>query len=92
MICSGRNREPVKLNNIDENMGLSAEYTGDDGLVRYILKLPVRYREMILLKYYHGYSTKEIAGIMGISESNASKLDQRTKKGFDELCREEGIF
>lgn len=80
-----------KVEYIEENMGFTAEYNGENGLAGCILKLPARYREMILLKYHHGYSTKEAAKIMGISESNASKLDQRAKKRLEELCREEGI-
>lgn len=81
-----------KVEYIEETMGLTAEYKGDNGLAGCILRLPVRYREMILLKYYYGYTTKEAAKIMGISESNASKLDQRAKKRLEELCREEGIM
>ena len=40
---------------------------------------------MIILKYYHGYSTKEVAEILGISDTNASKIDQRAKKKLEEL-------
>lgn len=57
-----------------------------------ISKLPPRYREVILLKYSHGYSVKEIAEILGISFAAASKLDQRAKKKLHELCEKEGIL
>lgn len=87
-----KKRKIHKVEYTEENLGLSAEYKGEDSLAGCILKLPARYREMILLKYHHGFSTKEIAKIMGISESNASKLDQRAKKRLYELCREEGIL
>lgn len=86
-----KKKKSRKVEYIEENMGFTAEYNGENGLAGCILKLPARYREMILLKYHHGYSTKEAAKIMGISESNASKLDQRAKKRLEELCREEGI-
>lgn len=80
----------VELN--EEITGMSVEYSGSNGLTKCILKLPANYREMILLKYYHGYSSKEIARMLGISEANAIKLDQRAKKKLLDFCREEGIL
>lgn len=76
----------------EEVGGIQVEYSGDDELVKCILKLDVRYREVILLKYHYGYSLREIARILGISESNAVKLDQRAKKKLMLLCKEEGIL
>ena len=64
----------------------------EHGLDWCISKLPPRYRQVILLKYSHGYSTKEIAEILCISSAAASKLDQRAKKRLYELCQKEGIL
>ena len=50
------------------------------------------YREMILLRYHHGYSVREIAGMMGISLPAAIKLDQRAKQKLKKLCEEAGIL
>lgn len=61
-------------------------------LIWCISQLSSRYREVILLKYGQGYTTKEIAEIMDISFEAASKLDQRAKKRLNELCRKEGIL
>lgn len=68
------------------------EYCKDDTLSKCILKLPSNYRHVILLKYHQGYSSKEIAKILGISEANAIKLDQRAKNKLRELCREEELL
>lgn len=57
-----------------------------------IAKLPPRYREFILLKYFQGFTTKECAELLDISPAAASKLDQRAKQKFMEICREEGIL
>lgn len=76
----------------EELMGLSAEYHGENGLAECILKLPGRYREIILLKYVHGYSIREIAAIMNIKEANAGKMEQRAKKKLRQLCEKEGIL
>ena len=76
----------------EEVIGLSVEYAGSNGLTKCILKLPANYREIILLKYYHGYTLREIAKMIGVSETNAIKLDQRAKKKLLEFCKEEGIL
>lgn len=80
--------------NLEEwkNLGLTVEYDGHNSLAACILKLPANYRECILLRYYHGYDTHEIARALGISESAAFKLNQRAKKKLLELCQEEGLL
>ena len=77
---------------IDDIQGTNAHYEGDNDLTKCILKLPARYREMILLRYHHGYSVREIAGMMGISLPAAIKLDQRAKQKLKKLCEKEGIL
>ena len=77
---------------IDDIQGTNAHYDGDNDLAKCILKLPARYREMILLRYHHGYSVREIAGMMGISLPAAIKLDQRAKNKLKKLCEEAGIL
>ena len=77
---------------IDDIQGTKAHYEGDNDLTKCILKLPARYREMILLRYQPGYSVREIAGMMGISLPAAIKLDQRAKQKLKKLCEEAGIL
>lgn len=57
-----------------------------------ILKLPVKLRNVLLLKYVHGYHYVEIGEIMGITGEDAKKTGQRAKAKLEELCREEGIL
>lgn len=77
---------------LDDIQGNGTHYEGDNSLTKYILKLPVRYREMILLRYHHGYSVREIAAMMDLSLAAAIKLDQRAKNKLKTLCEEEGIL
>ena len=77
---------------IEEIQGTNAHYEGDNDLTKCILKLPARYREMILLRYHHGYTVREIAKIMGLSLQAAIKLDQRAKNKLKKLCEEAGIL
>lgn len=76
----------------EEMMGILAEYRGENELAGCILRLPGRYREIILLKYVHGYSVKEIAAMLGLTNANAGKLEQRAKKKLRKLCEMEGIL
>jgi len=77
---------------LEEDIGISVPFPNDHTLAWCIAKLPPRYRQIIFLKYSHGYSVKEIADILGISHAAASKLDQRAKKKLEEICREEGVL
>lgn len=83
-------RQTVEL--VEEIQGVDACYEGDNDLTKCILKLPARYREIILLRYRHGYSVREIANIMNISLPAAIKLDQRAKNKLKKLCEEAGIL
>lgn len=85
-----KNHPTVEL--IDEIDGIDVHYDGDNTLTQCILQLPARYREMILLRYHHGYSVREIAGMMRISLQAAIKLDQRAKQKLKKLCEKEGIL
>ncbi len=73
----------------DDLPGVTAIYEGENTLAACILKLPARYREVILLRYYQGYSVKEVAAILGLSLSAASKLNQRAKNRLRELYEKE---
>ena len=80
-------RQVVELS--DDLPGVTAIYGGENTLAACILKLPARYREVILLRYYQGYSVKEVAAILGLSLSAASKLNQRAKNRLRELYEKE---
>ena len=74
----------------EEACGIEANSA--DELVSCILKLPARYRQFILLKYYHGYSTREIAKLLGMSSAAASKTARRAKQRLEQLCKEAGLL
>ena len=75
----------------DEDLEMpTSDYGEKELLDACILKLSEQQRTVIWLKYYDGYSLREIAGFMGISLAWAQKLDQRAKKRLSELYREDG--
>lgn len=87
-----KKKQQSEIELFEEVRGIQVVCSGDEGLVKCILKLDARYREVILLKYHYGYNLREIAQILEISEANAVKLDQRAKKKLMLLCEEEGIL
>lgn len=90
MLRSRKRHEKVEL--MEDMVCFSPDYEVKDSLTRCILKLPQRYQNVILLKYSHGYTLREIADMMGLSLAAATKLDQRAKKKLEKLCKEEGIL
>ena len=68
--------------------GMTVEYSGDNELTACLAKLPANYRNFLMLKYYHGYTTRETAKLLGLSLFNAQKLDQRAKAKLKTLCEE----
>lgn len=75
----------------DEAVGICVEYEGPNRVAGCILKLPARQRQIMILKYSHGYELKEIARMLGITYANALKIEQRAKVKLRALCEEEGI-
>lgn len=72
----------------DDELGLIVEYEGPNELTFYLSKLPAIYRQVLLLKHYHGYSSAETAKLLDLSEANIIKIDQRAKKKLKLLYTE----
>ena len=56
----------------------------DTDVLGAVLKLPIRYRTVIHLHYYCGYSTEEISKIL---KTNPSTIKTRLKRGREQLKR-----
>ena len=65
---------------LDEN--LPAPMYSDSGLAEAMQKLDKKYSIVIYLHYFEGYGTKDIALLLGITESN---VKVRLKRGRDKL-------
>ena len=51
-------------------------------LIKAVMKLPVKYREVVLLYYYQELSTKETAGVLDVPESTVSTRLRRAKQAL----------
>jgi RNA polymerase sigma-70 factor (ECF subfamily) len=88
-----RRRSRLRTEPLDEdNMGIPIVYDGENVLTACLAKLPARQREVLLLKHYHGLSSKEVAHKLGLTEANVIKIDQRAKQALRTMCREEEIL
>ena len=77
----------------DVNPELLCGYQDEDTvLAQAILKLPLNYRQVIILKYAQGYSAEEIAAILDYSLDKTRKLISRGKKKLEKLLEEEQIL
>lgn len=68
---------------LDENM-IDPEKKDESELLEYIMKLPDKYRIVLTLHYYDGYSVAEIASLMQLKENTV--LSQ-LKRGRDKLSK-----
>ena len=67
-----------------EAPGITIPVPGDFGLADAISRLPARYRELILLRYANGYSTREIAAFLGMPRKNVQKILWRAKRRLEQ--------
>lgn len=63
----------------------------DNTLASCIVELPLDYREVVLLKYFHGYTLRENAEILEISQAKAEKLNQNAKRLLKQMYGMEGV-
>ena len=88
-----RKNQKWSCEELDESaVGLPIKYEGTNDAARCLASLPARYREVLILKYVHGYSFRETARLMNTTEVNAKKLALRAKGKLETMCREEGVL
>ncbi len=65
---------------------------GSDGEVfDSVMSLPPKYRAVIHLYYYEGYSVKEIADIVGKSQTNITTMLARGRERLKKMLQKEGL-
>lgn len=58
---------------------------------RAMARLSPRYRELLLLKHWQGFSDREIGNMLSMSQSNVARTLQRAKEKLRDYLREEGV-
>ena len=86
-----RNRQKVLDVDFEEaTLGIEFPPPGDSGLSEAMAKLPVQYREILLLRYDNGYSTKELAKAMNIKQDSVRRMLGRAKEALQAALQEDG--
>ena len=73
-----------------EQLSRYYEKEEDTLLMDSLLLLPFKYREVLLLHYVEGYQGREIAGMLGLSESAVRKRLERGREKLRGLLQETG--
>lgn len=76
-LCRANRRHPME--ELEEDVPSRDPPPSDGTLAGAMAALPPRYREVLLLRYYHGCSTAETAAILGITEENVRQRISRAK-------------
>lgn len=66
----------------------AVEQSSDDTLSEFMAQLPMDYRHVLQLRYYHEYPMRKVASLMNIKLSYAYKLEQRAKAKLEAMCKE----
>lgn len=70
---------------------LEGELAEGSAVARAMAALPPRYRELILLKHWQGYSDREIAALLGMTQGNVARTLQRAKEKLRKALKDEGV-
>lgn len=71
--------------NLDDYENIASDETGNSDLLKALNHIGVKYRLTLYLYYFEGYSIKEIAELMKLSES---AIKTRLKRGKEKLKQE----
>lgn len=69
---------------------MPAESEKESGLIDIIMKMKSKNRIVLYMHYFEGYSTREIAEILGIKENAVTSQLYRGRKQLKDLLLEEG--
>ena len=70
--------------------GVEIPLPGDNGLADALAKLPARYRQVLLLRFAYGYTTRELSKEFGMTQSAVQKLVWRAKEALEKLYEKGG--
>ena len=69
--------------------GIETQPQGEDRLADCLLRLPAAERQVLWLKYAHGYELKEIGPMLNLSYDAVTRLHRKAKKHLQEIYERE---
>lgn len=88
LLRQNNRRQTMELN--EDIAGIEMPFDLDNPIAAAIAKLPVQYREVLLLRFDNGFTTREIASMLNITDSGVRKLIARAKRSLQEMLEKEG--
>lgn len=88
LLRSNARKNALPLN--EESLGVVIPPPGDGGLADAMAQLKDRQRELLLLRYYVGYSTREAGQLLGMTHAAAQKELTRAKHTLQTILEKEG--
>ena len=77
-----RKTEPLK----DNLVHITKE---DNEIIQAVLNLPLKYRSIVLLYYYEGYSISEVANILSLKETTVGSQLSSARKKLKSILKED---
>ena len=91
-VCRNLLRSPWNRRGVDlsflEGCSAGETETPDDTVVRAVLALPPKYRQVVVLYYYRDCSTGEIAQMLGIPQGTVSVRLKRARERLKPMLKE----
>ena len=81
------NRNKRSMDEVVETASYDA-YNVDSNVLKAVMSLPDKYRIVVYMYYYEGYSTPEISKIIGKSEATVRSLLHRARSGLKDVLKE----
>lgn len=92
-ICKNQLKSGWRKNTVcDEDIMMYMTTPAEESVMEEILSLPPKYRVVIYMHYYVGYTTQEIADIMNISQSAVLSRLSRGRSKLRDILTEGGCF
>lgn len=87
-----RKKQKEDLLEINESIvGIELSVPGDLGVADALARLPAHYREVLLMRYDNGLTTREIAKLLDITESGVRKMLGRAKRELRSELQKDGV-
>ena len=74
---------------LEDWQGIETPSQGESPLADCMLRLPAAERQVLWLKYYHGYELREIGPMLGLSYDAVARLHRKAKEDLQAIYERE---
>ena len=74
---------------LEDWQGIETQPQGESPLADCMLRLPAAERQVLWLKYYHGYELREIGPMLGLSYDAVARLHRKAKEDLQAIYERE---